>query len=303
MSEDVKDINKKEKQKIKKRTLYSIVLDCFYIVFGAFFIAVGINLFLLPHKMTTGGASGIATVIYYLFNINVGITILLINIPLFVISLIKLGLRFSIKTILSTIILAIFVDVFTFETLVQSFNTDLFTSCLFGGVIVGVGLSFTFKAGASSGGSDLLAQIIYNLSSIQSVSQILLVIEMVIISLIIIVFKEINLGLYSIVAMFISTKVIDIVFEGIYYTREVTIISKNSKDIVEDILYELRRGATITKCIGAHSKEEIDLITCVITRPQLSKLKSIIRSNDKKALVYISTVNEAIGTGFKSLNE
>ena len=81
MSEDVKDINKKEKQKIKKRTLYSIVLDCFYIVFGAFFIAVGINLFLLPHKMTTGGASGIATVIYYLFNINVGITILLINIP------------------------------------------------------------------------------------------------------------------------------------------------------------------------------------------------------------------------------
>ena len=293
---------KKEKSTIKIQSIYNIMLDYLYIILGAFFIAVGINLFLLPHKMTTGGASGIATVIYYLFNINVGTTILLINIPLFVISIIKLGLKFSIKTIVSTILLSIFVDVFTFEFLTQSFNADLFTSCLFGGVVVGIGISFTFKAGASSGGSDLLAQIIYNLSAIQSVSQILLVIEMVIITLIIIVFKDINIGLYSIIAMYISTKIIDIVFEGIYYTREVTIISKKSKEIVNDILYDLRRGATISKCIGAHSKEEFDLITCIITRSQLSKLKHIIRSNDKNALVYISTVNEAIGTGFKSIN-
>lgn len=297
-----KKIEEKEKSTIKIQSIYNIMLDYLYIILGAFFIAVGINLFLLPHKMTTGGASGIATVIYYLFNINVGTTILLINIPLFVISIIKLGLKFSIKTIVSTILLSIFVDVFTFEFLTQSFNADLFTSCLFGGVVVGIGISFTFKAGASSGGSDLLAQIIYNLSAIQSVSQILLVIEMVIITLIIIVFKDINIGLYSIIAMYISTKIIDIVFEGIYYTREVTIISKKSKEIVNDILYDLRRGATISKCIGAHSKEEFDLITCIITRSQLSKLKHIIRSNDKNALVYISTVNEAIGTGFKSIN-
>lgn len=302
MSKGIINIIEKEKQKIKRHRVYNVILDYVYIILGAFFIAIGINLFLLPHKMTTGGASGIATVIYYLFNIQVGTTILLINIPLFIISIIKLGWRFSIKTIVSTILLSAFVDMFTFETIVQSFNTDLFTSALFGGIVVGIGLSLTFKAGASSGGSDLLAQIIYNLTSLQSVSQILLVIEVVIISTIIIVFKDINLGLYSIVAMFISTKVIDVLFEGIYYTREVTIITKKTDRIVEEILFDLRRGATISKCIGAHSQEEIDLITCIITRPQLSKLKSIIRRNDKNALVYISTVNEAIGTGFKNIN-
>lgn len=302
MNKETKNIINDKKQRLNKSRIYYMILDIIYIILGALFISIGINLFLLPHKMTTGGASGIATIVYYIFNLSMGVTIMLVNIPLFLISIKKLGWRFSIKTILSTILLSIFVDIFTFDSLVSKINTDLFTSCLFGGIIVGIGLSLTFKAGASSGGSDLLAQIIYNLTSLQSVSQILLVIETVIISAVIIVFKDINLGFYSIIAMYISTKVIDILFEGIYYTREVKIISKNSNKIVEEILYDLRRGATILKGIGAHSNTEIDVITCVITRPQISKLKNIIRRNDKDALIYISTVNEAIGEGFKNIN-
>ena len=125
---------------------------------------------------------------------------------------------------------------------------------------------------------------------------------MVIISLIIIVLKDVNAGLYSIVAMYISTKMIDVLFEGVYYTREVTIISKNSENIINDILYDLKRGATVIKGMGAHSKEQVDLITCVVTRPQIAKLKRIIRRNDKKALIYITNINEAIGQGFKEIN-
>lgn len=302
LNEKINEKIKKEKEKIKENKYLEFILDVIYIALGAFFIAVGINLFLLPHKMTTGGASGIATVVYYLTNIPLGVTILAVNIPLFVIAITKLGLKFSIKTIISTVLLSVFIDVFEFKGIVDSFNADLFTSCLFGGIIVGIGLSLTFKAGASSGGSDLLAQIIYNLTSIQSISQILLVIEMVIISLIIIVLKDVNAGLYSIVAMYISTKMIDVLFEGVYYTREVTIISKNSENIINDILYDLKRGATVIKGMGAHSKEQVDLITCVVTRPQIAKLKRIIRRNDKKALIYITNINEAIGQGFKEIN-
>lgn len=302
LSEKINNKIKKEKEKIKENKHLEFILDIIYIALGAVFIAIGINLFLLPHKMTTGGASGIATVVYYLTNIPLGVTILVVNIPLFAIAITKLGLKFSIKTIISTILLSVFIDVFEFKEIVNTINTDLFTSCLFGGIIVGIGLSLTFKAGASSGGSDLLAQIIYNLTSIQSISQILLVIEMVIISLIIIVLKDVNAGLYSIVAMYISTKMIDVLFEGVYYTREVTIISKNSENIINDILYDLKRGATVIKGMGAHSKEEVDLITCVVTRPQIAKLKRIIRRNDKKALIYITNINEAIGQGFKEIN-
>lgn len=302
MKDNIKDIIDKKRKKLKRHKTYVIAKDIIYIVLGAILMAVGMNLFLLPHKMTTGGASGIATVIYYLFNLPVGMTILMLNIPLFIISLIKLGLKFSIKTIISTVLFSIFADIFTMKNLLQTINTDLFTACIFGGALVGIGLSFTFKAGASSGGSDLLAQIIYNFTSLQSISQILLVIEVVIILSIIFVFKDINLGLYSIVSMFISTKVIDILFEGIYYTREVKIITRKKEEIIKAILDDLERGATIIKGIGAHSKKEVDLITCIITRPQIAKLKSIVRQNDKDALMYISIVNEAIGTGFKELN-
>lgn len=300
--ENVENIKTNHIEKLKTKNTFEWFVDILYIILGAFCIAVGINLFLLPHKITTGGASGIATVIYYLFQIPMGVTILIVNIPLFIIALTKLGVKFSIKTIISTILLSVFVDVFQFDRFIDTFNADLFTSCLFGGIIVGIGLSLTFKAGASSGGSDLLAQIIYNLTSLQSISQILLVIEMAIISLIIIVLKDVNAGLYSIVAMYISTKMIDVLFEGIYYTREVTIISKNASSIIHEILYDLKRGATITKAIGAHSREEVDMITCIVTRPQIAKLKRIIRKNDKRALIYVTNVNEAIGQGFKEIN-
>lgn len=288
-----------EKSQIK---LMHVILDLIYMVVGAFFIAIGTNLFLLPHKMTTGGASGIATIFYYLLNIPMGLTIMLINIPLFIFSIIKLGIKFNLKTVFTTIILSLFLEIFKYGGLIKLSNLDLFTSCVFGGVIVGLGLAIVFKAGASSGGSDLLAQLIYKLTKAQSVSKTLLIIEICIITGVIIVFQDINIGLYSIISMAISTKVVDVVFEGVYYTKVVTIITKKSDKVIPAILNDLKRGATVTNSIGAHSKEEVTTITCVITTPQIAKLKDLIREHDSKALMYITTVNEAIGTGFKEVN-
>lgn len=292
-------LKKLEKSQIK---LMHVILDLIYMVLGAFFIAIGTNLFLLPHKMTTGGASGIATIFYYLLNIPMGLTIMLINIPLFIFSIIKLGIKFNLKTVFTTIILSLFLEIFKYGGLIKLSNLDLFTSCVFGGVIVGLGLAIVFKAGASSGGSDLFAQLIYKLTKAQSVSKTLLIIEICIITGVIIVFQDINIGLYSIISMAISTKVVDVVFEGVYYTKVVTIITKKSDKVIPAILNDLKRGATVTNSIGAHSKEEVTTITCVITTPQIAKLKDLIREHDSKALMYITTVNEAIGTGFKEVN-
>ena len=292
-------LKKLEKSQIR---LMHVILDLIYMVLGAFLIAIGTKLFLLPHKMTTGGASGIATIFYYLLNIPMGLTIMLINIPLFIFSIIKLGIKFNLKTVFTTIILSLFLEIFKYGGLIKLSNLDLFTSCVFGGVIVGLGLAIVFKAGASSGGSDLLAQLIYKLTKAQSVSKTLLIIEICIITGVIIVFQDINIGLYSIISMAISTKVVDVVFEGVYYTKVVTIITKKSDKVIPAILNDLKRGATVTNSIGAHSKEEVTTITCVITTPQIAKLKDLIREHDSKALMYITTVNEAIGTGFKEVN-
>ena len=264
-----------------------VVIDLIYMILGSFLISIGTNWFLLPYKMTTGGASGIATIFYYIFNVPMGLTIIFINIPLFIFSI---------------IILALFYEIFKDGVFIKFGGLDMFTSCVFGGIIVGLGLALVFKAGASSGGSDLLAQLIYKLTKAQSVSKVLLIIEFFIISAIIIVFKDINVGLYSIIAMAISTKVVNVVFEGIYYTKVVTIITNKSDKVIPAILNDLKRGATVTNSLGAHSKKQITTITCIITTPQIAKLKELIRENDSKALMYITTVNEAIGTGFKDIN-
>lgn len=302
MKSNVKQSINEKKRLIRARKILDFTKNFILIVLGAYLISLSINMFLLPHKMTTGGASGIATILYYLSNIPMGITILAINLPLFVIAIVKLGKKFVIKTIFSTVLLSVFLELFKYDQVIQTTQIDLLMSCIFGGIISGIGLSLTFKAGASSGGSDLLANIIYKLTKIQSLSKVLMGIEIVIISGVIICFKDINLGLYSIIALFISTKVIDVIFDGIYNTKVATIITKKGDQIVESILSELGRGATITNSIGAHSGEENTTITCVITRNQIASLKQIIRDNDNRAVMYITNANEAIGKGFKSID-
>lgn len=302
MKSNVRQSINEKKRLIRARKILDFTKNFILIVLGAYLISLSINMFLLPHKMTTGGASGIATILYYLSNIPMGITILAINLPLFVIAIVKLGKKFVIKTIFSTVLLSVFLELFKYDQVIQTTQIDLLMSCIFGGIISGIGLSLTFKAGASSGGSDLLANIIYKLTKIQSLSKVLMGIEIVIISGVIICFKDINLGLYSIIALFISTKVIDVIFDGIYNTKVATIITKKGDQIVESVLSELGRGATITNSIGAHSGEENTTITCVITRNQIASLKQIIRDNDNRAMMYITNANEAIGKGFKSID-
>jgi len=289
--------------KVKNQNkILEFIIELIYITIGAAFIAIGINLFLLPNKMTTGGASGIATVLYYTFNIPMGVTTILINIPLFVFAILKLGKSFAVKTIISTSLLSIFLDMFEVNEIANNINLDLIISCILGGITTGIGLSLTFKAGASSGGSDLLANIIYKMTKKESVSQILLIIEVVIISTVIFVFKDINLGLYSIIAMIISTKVIDVIFEGIYYTKVATIITDSKDEIVDRILNELKRGATVSEAKGAHTNNTKHVITCIISRTQISKIKQIVREEDEDAIMYFTSANEALGLGFKSLN-
>lgn len=303
MKENVSLSINKKKRKLKIINVWHFFKDIILMVLGAYLVSLSINMFLLPHKMSTGGASGIATIIYYLFKVPMGITILVINFPLFIISIIKLGKGFTFKTITSTVLLSIFLELFKYDSFIAKAPIDLLMSCIFGGIITGLGLSFVLKSGSSSGGSDLLANIIYRCTSVQSLSQVLLIIESVIITATVIAFKDVNLGLYSLISLFISTKVIDVVFEGIDRTKVATIITKKTDSVIDAILSELQRGATITNTLGAHSGEENTTITCIITRSQIAKLKQIIRENDSKAIMYITTANEAIGNGFKPITE
>lgn len=287
--------------KKEKLNYIEIFKDTSIIIIGIIFMVFATNVFLLPNKLSTGGASGVATIFYYIFNMPLGVTVLILNLPLFIIAIIKIGFKFSIKSILTTIAFSIFLDLFKFQDYFVNAHFDLFISSIFGGLLMGIGTSFTLKAGTSTGGSDLLAQIIYRLTSAQSVSTLMLSIDGTIILSIVLVFKNISLGLYSIVSIFISKKVIEIIFEGIYYTKIVNIITKNPDNMIYQIFDKLNRSATISKVIGAYTNNEYTELTVIVTLGEIVRLKKIISQNDPKALVYISNANEALGNGFKPM--
>ena len=275
------------------------VIQIILLVLGTLLLAISINLLYLPNNLSTGGASGIALIIYYLYKIPVGLTVVLINIPLFIISLKELGWKFCYKAIIGTILLSIFIEVTSGIKEIINIEQDLFLGCIFGGLLNGIGLSLVFKADGSTGGSDLLAQIIYKKRPVSSIGQILLIIDSFVIITNAITFNSISIALYSVIALYISKKTTDVIFEGINYTKAINIISKKGENIAKEIIEKTDRGVTISKCVGVFTNEEYYHVISVVTVPQLPLVKKIVKRIDNNAFIYISNTREVLGLGFK----
>ena len=276
-----------------------------YMVIGTLVAAVALNVFLSPAKISTGGASGIGVILFNLYRIPVSITVLVLNIPLFVIALKSIGVKFSINAIIGTVLLSLMIQLTTPLTNITwlNFADDLFLSSIFGGMFMGLGLALVFKGEGSTGGSDLLAQIIYKKRSTASIGQLLLLIDTAIIILTIIAFKSVLYGLYSIIALYIANKVIDIVFEGINSSKAINIITKKGEEISKKIIDKLDRGVNTSMCIGEYTKEEYIHVVTVVENSQVQMVKRIVREIDKKAFIYITPAQEVLGTGFKKLEK
>ena len=269
------------------------------IMLGTLILAIAINVLFLPNKLSTGGASGLALIIYYLYKVPIGLTVVLINIPLFLIALRDIGWKFCYKALIGTALLSLFIELTNGITNIISIEKDLFLGCIFGGLLNGIGLSLVFKANGSTGGSDLLAQIIYKKRPASSIGQILLIIDSFVIITNAIVFNSISIALYSVIALFISKKTTDIIFEGINYTKQVNVISKHGIKIAKEIIERTDRGVTTSKCIGVYTNEEYIHVISVVTVPQLPLVKTIVKNIDRGAFIYISDTREVLGLGFK----
>lgn len=272
------------------------ILDYIGITIGTLITALGMSVFLIPNKIASGGVSGLATVVHYAFGFKVGITMLAINVPLFLYGLKELGMKFIYKTLYATITLSLFIDVI--GPLVTSPTTDLLLSSLYGGLVVGLGLGVVFRFGATTGGTDLAAQIIYRYLKI-SVGQTLLMIDGLVIVLAAFVFG-VELALYAFLVVFLTSKVIDLIQEGEGFAKAVFIISDYGPQIGEAILQDLNRGITYLEGKGGFSGRSREIILVVIGRSELSILKNLVRQIDQRAFVIVANMNEVLGEGFKS---
>ena len=268
-----------------------------YIVFGCLLAAFGTGIFLLPAKLSCGGFSGIATVIYYLFDFKVGYTIMILNIPLFIYSILKMGKGFTIKSIFATIIYSCFIDLFSIKEIVIN---DMFLACVYGGILIGVGLALVLKANASTGGTDLVAHIMLDKHINAKISSVIMIIDIIVVFINLMVFKGIEIGLYSFIVIWIIGKIIDIVFEGINYCKIVYIITENDSQISKKINDELKRGVTKIYAKGSFTEKNKIILMCICKRYDVENIKKIARKIDKNSFIVISDAREVFGLGFKT---
>lgn len=232
----------KTKRKIVK--FRYLIIELIQIILGTAIMAFGTTLFLLPNQLSAGGFSGLGTITYYLLRIPLGTTTLILNIPLFILSLIKNGKKFFLNALLGTVLLSVFFNIF--ENL-KPLTTDRFLACIYGGIIIGIGTAIILKANASTGGTDLLTQIIKAFNPGIKISSLLVLLDILIVLLNVIFFKELEIGLYSAITIYIMGKMLDIFFEGINFGRIVYIISSKYEEISKEIGKEVRRGSTALK--------------------------------------------------------
>lgn len=283
-------------KKIEKTSVKKILIEIIGTIVGSFIMAVGVALFLLPNQLSSGGIAGIATITYYLLKIPMGTVIMVINIPLFLFSGYKIGKAFFIKSIIGTISLSFFIDILD---KIEPLTNDRFLACVYGGIIIGIGTAVLLKVNSSTGGSDLISYIAKKYNPTIRTSNIILIIDFVIICLNMLFFREIEIGLYSAIAIYLMGKIIDILFEGIYFTKMMLIISAKSEEIASVIENEIKRGTTGLYGKGMYTNNEKLILMCVAPRKDIARIKLMARKIDRNSFIIITNSREVLGQGFK----
>ena len=283
--------------KSKKYKFKQILKEMIETILGALIMAAGVSLFLLPNQLSSGGIAGVATIFYYLLNIPMGTVIIAINIPLFLFSMYKVGKMFFLKSTLGTVAMSVFIDLLD---KIEPLTNDRFLACIYGGILLGLGTTLLLKAESSTGGSDLISYIAKKYKPTVRSGNIIVIIDIIIIALNVIFFKEIEIGLYSAIAIYIMGKIIDIFFEGINFTKLMIIVSNKSEEIAKQIDKKVARGSTGLYGKGMYTNENKLILICAAYRKDVARIKIIAKEIDPKSFIVITNSREVVGQGFKN---
>ena len=275
-------------------TLIDFLKKYISIIIGSIIFAAGLEFFLIPNNILDGGVIGISIILQHYINLPLGVFIVVLNIPFIYLGYKQIGKGFAIASAFGIIVLS-FVSAFfhPYEPLV----TDPFLACIFGGIILGIGVGLVIRSGGTLDGSEMFSIFATKKLPI-SVGEMVLGINIIIFVISGFVFTW-EAALYSMISYFIASKVMDIVIEGLNDSKSVMIISSKYDVISKEIQDRLGRGVTLLNGEGGYSGNETKVIFCVITRIEESKMKKIVFRNDKNAFLSIGTVSEVTGANFK----
>ncbi len=266
------------------------------IITGMIIACIGINGFLRPGHLLSGGVPGISVAINYLTDINIGLSTFILNIPIFILGFIYLEKQFCIKSLINMIIFSLLLGM-TQNVGKFIYVDDILLQSIYGGLLSGFGAGIVFRTKSSQGGTDILAAILRFKKNIP-MKDTTLSINFLIVSVGGILFGM-ELALYTLIAMFISASVMNFVKDAMNNQKSVMLISKESDSIADDIMSILHRGVTYIEAEGAYTQEKKRIIYCIVASNEIPKIKEIALSHDKKAFISVNDVSEVKGRGFK----
>ena len=269
-----------------------------YIIIGCIICALSYAVFLIPHQIVPGGVTGIAMLLHFLYHTPVGLAAIILNIPLFIIAIRILGVSYGIKSVIAIFITNLLIDFFVYTIKIPTPTNNTVLAALYGGLLLGAGLGLVFRGGASTGGTDIVGQILTRFTNL-SVGMWIMIVDFVVITLAGVTTGSFELALLGYLALFLSSKVIDLVLEGMDYARAAFIISIKQDKIINGIYDKMRRGVTVLDGYSPYTKEKRPVIMCVITKKETHIFKSLIKDIDDNAFVILTDVFEVLGQGFR----
>lgn len=275
---------------------FDSVMAYIQIILGCLIGGAAYPLFLVPNSIAPGGLSGLAMVLNHLFHWPVGMTSLIMNIPLFLVGYKAMGKLFVWRSLVATVVFSLSIDLIKLPAM----TVDPLLGTLYGGLLLGVGLGLILRGGATTGGTDMIARMVHSRMPFITVGVFLLMIDCVVVILAGAVMGT-SEGLYAMISIFISSKVIDMVMAGFSSNKACFIITKQWDAVTQQILRDMNRGVTQLTARGAYSGEERPVVLCVASRQEVARLKDIVREADENAFMFVTEAHEALGEGFSKL--
>ena len=273
-----------------------------FVLLGAIIYAVGFQFFMYPNSIVAGGVVGIAMITNRLTDLPVGVLTIVMNIPLFLVAWRHFGLGFLIGSLVGMGLSSVFVDLFAMTGIVATHDPLL--GSIIGGVIKGFGLGLIYYVGATTGGVDIVAKFLRRRFAQINFGTLVLIMDVAIIFAYAIILEKYDSAMYSMIGMFVVSKVIDLVLYGIDNSNICYIISENSQELIQEIISgHVRRGVTILEGEGAYSHRKKDIIMCVIKRTQIGEIRNLVRSIDENAFFIVVDAKNVFGNGFENISE
>lgn len=276
-----------------KKNFLQLAKETFIVTLGCMIMAFNINYFFLGNKLAQGGVGGLSLIVHYLSHIDISYIYFGLNVPLIIVAYIFIGKEFVIKTLYATVVLTISLKIF--GNFREPLDEILMASIL-GGALNGIGIGIVFYAGGSTGGTDIIAKIINKYYGI-ALGKVLLAMDFIILSLVAFIFGKI-IFMYTLISLIVTAKIVDLVQEGIYSAKGVTIITNKTEELKNRIMQDVERGLTIINAQGAYTQRDVSMLYCVVGKYQLMKVKNIVKEVDPEAFMIVSHVHEVIGKGF-----